>query len=177
MKPAREKKIKGRVLYRGRILDVFVDTVRVPGGGEHIREVVGHRPAVAIVPVLPKGKIVIIRQYRYAVKKYLWELPAGLIDRGETPLKAARRELLEETGYQAGKMHSLVSVYSSPGFSQEKIHLFIARDLKKVSDPALDSDEFLVAKVMAWRTALTLVRKGEIEDGKTVLGLMLAREK
>lgn len=172
-----EKQLRRQVRYRGRVVDLFVDQVLGPDQRKHIREVVGHRPAVAMVPLLPDGRVLLVRQFRYAVGKWLWELPAGLVERTETPRQAALRELREETGYRSRRLQSLGSFFSSPGFNQEKIGLFLARALAAVGPPALDPDEFLICRALPWKTALAWVDQGKIADGKTILGLLLARER
>jgi len=170
----REKKIQRRVVYRGKILNLYVDQVSIPQGGRHIREVVDHCPAVAVVPVLSSGRVVLIRQYRYAVQRTLWEIPAGLVGSGEPIREAAIRELREETGYQAGRLEPLLTIYSSPGFTRERIHLFIARGLRLRGKPKLDADELLTVKMMTWAGIATMLKKGTIQDGKSVLALILA---
>jgi len=170
----REKKLNRRVVYQGKILDLYVDSVCITGGRESTREVVGHCPAVAIVPLLANQRVILIQQYRYAVNQVLWEIPAGLIDLQETPRQAAMRELREETGYRAGRLKKVVSIFSSPGFCQEKIHIFLAEDLRQVDSLSLDADEFLTARFISFKKALRMVTQGQIVDGKTILGLTLA---
>lgn len=174
MKPIiKERRVGRRVVYQGKILDLVVDAVRL-GRLPSVREVVQHRPAVAVVPMLPGKKVVLIRQYRYAVGRLLWEIPAGILDRGETPRAAARRELREETGFAAGRLTSLCSVWSSPGFCTERIDLFLAQDLKKDGRPCPDADESLQTKIVPFSQACRWARRGLIQDAKTVLGLSLA---
>ena len=172
----RERRLRGRTLYRGRVVTLRVDEVRLPNGRTHIREVVGHRPAVAVVPWLPGGRVLLVCQYRYAVGHRVWELPAGILDRGETPLQAAVRELREETGYRAARLCRLGTIYSSPGYCRERIHLYLAEGLKRVGPPALDEDELLRVSELSWAQAWQRVRRGRVQDGKTVLGLCWAAD-
>jgi len=168
-----ERRLRRRTVYRGRVVDLFVDEIRARGGGRFIREVVGHRPAVAVVPLLPGPKVVLVRQFRYAIGRWSWEIPAGLLNRGERPATAARRELREETGYAARHLEPLVRVFSSPGFSREMIHLYIAKELKYAGPPKPDADEWLEAVILPFDRARRLAEKGEIQDAKSVLGLCL----
>lgn len=170
----KEKRLKREIVYTGKVVDLFIDQVSVPDGSKHIREVIGHKSAVAILPVLDDGRILLIRQYRYAVDSTCWEVPAGLVDRGETPLKAARRECMEETGYRAKKIKSLGWIYSSPGYSREKIHLYLATSLVKAGKQALDTDEFLIVKTVTMNQALSMLERGLIKDGKTITAILLA---
>jgi ADP-ribose pyrophosphatase len=172
----KERRISRRILYTGRILDLWVDKVRL-GRLQSTREVVNHRPAVAMVPILPGPKIVLIRQYRYAVKELLWEIPAGILDRGESPRRGAARELREETGYRAGCMTPLTSIWTSPGFCLERIDLFLAEDLHWEGSPSPDEDECLRSKIIAFSQAMDWARRGLIHDAKTLLGLHLAAAK
>jgi ADP-ribose pyrophosphatase len=169
--PGREQKLRRRTVYRGRILNLFVDQVRLPNRREYIREIVDHKPAVAVVPVLPDGRVVLVRQFRYAVGRMLWELPAGIIEPREKPLAAAVRELREETGYRARRFRLLGKIFTSPGFCRERIYLYLADGLQRAGTPRPDADELVLASALRLPQALTLIRRGRIQDGKTVLGL------
>ncbi len=171
----REKKTARQTIYQGKILDLTVDQVRIPSGALHVREVVNHRPAVGILPVLDDGRLLLVQQYRYAVNEDCWEIPAGLINRGEQPRQAARRECREETGFYPGKLQSLGWVYTSPGYSTEKIYLYVATGLKACAGQKLDDDEFLVAHKLTLAKALRMVNQGEIVDSKTILVLLWAK--
>lgn len=170
---ARERRVSRATVYQGRVVDLYVDQVQLPDRSRHVREVVGHKAAVAIVPLLPDGRVILIRQYRYAVGRELWELPAGLIDPGETPRQAAVRELREETGYRSRVWRPLTAVYSSPGFCREKIFLFQARQAEKAGPQELEADESLTFSVFTPAHALKMLAAGRIADAKTALGLMM----
>jgi ADP-ribose pyrophosphatase len=174
---SREIRISRKTLYQGRILDLFVDQVRVPGRGQHVREVVDHRPAVGVVPCLPDGNVLLVRQFRYAVGRALWEIPAGLMNPGETPRSAARRELAEETGYQAGRLTLLADVFSSPGFCRERVVLFLGLALRRIGRPQPDPDEILEMRSFSRDRVQAWMRKNRVRDAKTLLGLQLAAHK
>jgi ADP-ribose pyrophosphatase len=174
-KPGRIK--SGRV-YRGKIISLDVDTVRFPDGSVGELEMIRHPGASAIVPFLsdPGGKnpqVLLIRQYRYAANGYLYEIPAGRLDSGEDPRDCAVRELKEETGCTAEQFDHLVTFYTTPGFTDEKIHLFMATGLIS-GETKHEADEFLDLQPMLLSRALEMVEAGEIQDAKSALGLMFA---
>lgn len=156
-------------VFSGKLLHLVVDHLRLADGSQITREVVHHPAAVAILPVLPDGRILLVNQYRHPVRMRLWEIPAGLIDPGESPLITAKRELREETGYAAEKWERRVSFFTSPGFTDEAITLFIARDLTHIGDPypgEIDAcHAFTVAEL------IDLIANGTIRDGKTILAI------
>ncbi len=166
-----ERLISSRKVFEGRLLAVRVDEVELSDGRRATREVVTHPGAVAIVPLLPDGRVVLIRQYRHAAGRVLWELPAGVLEKGEEPLDCARRELVEETGYLAGKLSPLFSVFLSPGFSTELIHLFLAQDLRKV-EAAPEVDEQLEIVEIPLAEAEAMVQRGEVQNAAAVCGLL-----
>ncbi|MGD9253914.1 MAG: NUDIX hydrolase [Holophagae bacterium] len=170
-----EKKIDGETVYEGRILDLEVDRVRLPNGNETVREVVRHRGAAVMLPLLDTGEIVFVRQYRYPMGELLLELPAGKLDPGESAETCARRELEEETGWRAGTMTSLGWFYTTPGFSDEILHAFFAGDLVAVEHAERDPDEIIEIVTMSVDDALEACRNGAIRDSKTVAALFLAR--
>ncbi|HMI56074.1 MAG TPA: NUDIX hydrolase [Gemmatimonadaceae bacterium] len=174
-KPGRIK--SGRV-YTGKIISLDVDTVRFPDGSVGELEMIRHPGASAIVPFLsdPGGKnpqVLLIRQYRYAANGYLYEIPAGRLDSGEDPRDCAVRELKEETGCTAEQFDHLVTFYTTPGFTDEKIHLFMATGLIS-GETKHEADEFLDLQPMLLSRALEMVEAGEIQDAKSALGLMFA---
>ena len=167
------KKVSGEQIMKGRLLTVEVDQVIEPGADKPSRrEVVRHQGASAVIPCLPGGRIVLIRQYRYAPDTFLWELPAGLIDQGESPEECARRELIEETGFRAGSLSLLCSIYSTPGYSDELIHLFRAERL--VSGQASpEPSERLEIKEFSILQALDMISAGAITDSKTIIAILI----
>jgi ADP-ribose pyrophosphatase len=160
------------------VINLDVDTVRFPNGTVGDLEMIRHPGASAVVPFLsdPAGddpQILLIRQYRYAAEQYLYEIPAGRLDPGEEPEHCARRELREETGCDAEGVEHLFSMYTTPGFTDERIHLFMAVGLTR-GENAREADEFIELETMPLSRALSLVEQGEIQDAKTALGLLYA---
>lgn len=168
-------------MYDGRIVRLSVDRVRFPDGSEGEREIVRHPGSAAAVPVRwePEPRVVLLRQYRYAADGEIWEIPAGKLDDGEDPGGCARRELEEEAGLRAGELRRLTSLLPTPGFCDERVHLFVASGLEEVA-PARERREFIRPRELPLGRALEMVDAGEIVDGKTVAGLLLvdrARER
>jgi len=163
--------LSSKTVYDGRVVRLKIDRVIEPGGVEATREVVCHRGSVVVLPLLDDGRVLLVRQFRYATGKSLWELVAGGIEQGEAPRAAALRELLEETGYRAGSLERLFSFYPSPGFLSERMVLFQARGLVR-SKACPESDERI--RLGRFRRALlrSMLRSGKIEDGKTLVGVL-----
>ncbi len=173
-KDFREECLGQELLFEGRMISLQRDTVSLPNGQKATREIIKHPGAVAVVAIKDE-KLLLVRQYRYAIKSDLMEIPAGKLDAGEVPIDCALRELREETGYR-GDLTSLGTFYSTPGFSDETMHLFLATNL--VWDPlSQDEDEFLEVEGMPWQEALQKAKNGEFQDAKTVLGILLAQVK
>lgn len=171
-------RVSTRRVYSGRIINLDIDTVRFPNGTIGELEMIRHPGASAVVPFLsdPKGDdptLLLIRQYRYAAERYLYEVPAGRLDTGEAPDVCARRELREETGCEAERVEHLFTTYTTPGFTDEKIHVFMAVGLTH-GEIAREADEFIEMETMPLSRALSLVERGEIQDAKTALALMYA---
>ena len=167
-----EELLDSESVFEGRIIHLRVDTVRTPDGKVTTREVVEHRGAVAIVPLLDEHTVVLIRQFRQSAGRVLIEIPAGMLEPGESPDECARRELIEETGYAAGRMEKLFESYLAPGYSSELLHVYAARDLVPVGN-SLDEDEFLEVFTLPLAEAPTAIRNGDVCDAKTLCGLLL----
>ncbi len=159
-------------IYRGRIFDVTVDTVR-EGETTYKREVVHHPGSAVIIPIFADGTVMLVRQYRHPAVRYLLEACAGTLDKGERPEEGAARELEEELGFTAGQLEKLSEFYVSPGFCEEKMWVYLATDLIETKQQ-LDDDEVLDVVRLPFSQALEMITDGEIEDAKTIIGLMLA---
>lgn len=171
-----EETISSETVYQGRLVNLRVDTVRLSNGRVSTREVVQHPGAVAIVPVLPDLNVVLVEQFRQAAGKVLLEIPAGTLDPGEDPLACLERELREEVGYSPGVVEHLFSSYLAPGYSSEMLHCYLATDL--IPSPGTpDRDEVLYTRQMPLEQAAEMVLRGEVQDAKTVCGVLLAAHK
>lgn len=167
-----EKTLSSKRIYEGKIINVRLDRVHLPDGKEGCREVVELGGAVAIVP-LQGDEVFFVKQYRTPVEKILLEIPAGRLEPGEKPEECAQRELAEEIGFGPSRLQQLAFFYSSPGFSNETLYLYLAQGL--VYQPApKDAGEFLQVESMPFSEALAKISRGEIEDGKTITGLLMA---
>jgi ADP-ribose pyrophosphatase len=164
--------ISSKEVFRGRVFSVCVDEVH-EGDQICVREVVHHRGSAVIIPVFEDGSVAFVRQYRHPAVKYLLEAPAGTLDDGETPEEGAARELEEELGYVAGNLEKLSEFFVSPGFLEEKMWVYLATDLTETKQQ-LDEDEIVEVVRMPFAQALSMITTGEIEDAKTIIGLMLA---
>jgi ADP-ribose pyrophosphatase len=165
-----------RRVHTGRVLNLDVDTVRYPDGSSGELEIIRHPGAAAVLPVLSAGDsadphVLMIRQYRYAASGIVWEIPAGRLDPGETPEACARRELLEEAGCSAGRLEHLTTIYTTPGFTDERIHLYAAHEIT-AGDHAREVDEFLELSPQPLSTVLRMVKDGEIVDAKSIVTLL-----
>lgn len=169
-----ERRLGGRRVHDGQIVSVDSDRVRLPDGREARRESVRHPGAVFILPVAGERDILLVWQYRYPIGRHTLELPAGKIERGEAPRNTARRELLEETGHRAGRIRRVMGIYSTPGFSDERLEMYVATGLVPEDHPGED-DEFVHVCRMGIGQAAELVDRGKIEDAKTVVGLLWAQ--
>ena len=170
-------KVSSRRVYTGRVISLDVDEVRFPDGSIGELEMIRHSGASAVVPLLDAAKadpdVVLIRQYRSAANGYLYEIPAGRLNPDESPEECAGRELREETGYSAGRLRQLTTIFTTPGFTDEQIHLFVAENLTNgVATP--EADEFMELHPIPLSRAVAMVHSGEIVDAKTAIGLLLA---
>src|SRR3984893_11397885 len=166
--------ISSRTVYRGPVFWVTTDEVLEPGGIRARRDIIHHTGSVVVLAVDESGstpRVLLERQYRHAAKDYLWELPAGRIDGGEKALHAAQRELLEETGYTAGRWRRILNFYASPGFVAETMSIYLARGLRPgTAQP--EEDEVIETKFFPLSTVVRMVMAGRIHDGKTIAGVL-----
>jgi ADP-ribose pyrophosphatase len=165
-----------RRVYEGRVLVLDVDEVVEPEGVRAMREVVRHQGSVAALPVLEDGRVVLVRQYRYAVGERVWELPAGRLDPGETPEEGARRELEEEVGLGGGSFERIAEFFTTPGFCDERMHVFRASGLRRVP-PRPEEDERIETGTFTIDEARAMIGRGEVKEGKTLVALLLERER
>ena len=171
-----EHRLGTRRAYTGRMLNVDVDTVRMPNDVVIDLEIVRHPGASAIVPLLsdPQAEdpeVLLLQQFRYAAGGIVWEIPAGVLEPGETPEACARRELLEETGARAHTLERLTTIYTTPGFTDERIHLFVASGLT-VEATSHEADEVIQVEARPLSAALEMIQRGELVDGKTIVALL-----
>jgi ADP-ribose pyrophosphatase len=159
-----------REIYRGRVVHLGVETVTLPNGATVELEVIRHQGAAAVVPLRADGTVLLVRQYRHAAGGFIFEIPAGKLDPGEAPLHCAARELEEEIGYRAGRLEHLLTFFTTPGFTDEIIHVYLATDLAPGTQ-ALEHDEVLEVVPMPLAEAIARIQDGTITDGKTILGL------
>lgn len=172
--PGKVRLLSSRNIYRGRIVNLEVDRIVEPSGNEVEREIVRHPGAAVLLPVTPEKRIVLVRQYRYAADEVMLEAPAGTIDPGESPETTARRELIEETGYRAGRLEKIAEFYPSPGILTELMHLFLATELQK-GEAAPEADESLELVELPWEHALGLEPGKDLRDAKTIIALSFLR--
>jgi ADP-ribose diphosphatase len=171
-------KIDSRRVYTGKIIAVDQDTVRFPDGSTGVLDIIRHPGASAVVPFLtsPEGddpQLLLLKQYRYAAGQYLYEIPAGRLEPGEDPKHCAVRELREETGCDAASLEFLVTVYTTPGFTDERIHIFLASGLER-GESAHEADEFMTIETVTLSQALQFIKDGQIPDAKSALGILYA---
>ncbi len=172
MKSLEEKTIKTEPIFSGRIIRLQVDEVELPNGNTSTREIVKHPGAVAVIPITSDNKIVMVEQYRKPMEKVLVEIPAGKLEKGEEPAYTAVRELEEETGYESQSLEWLISFYTSPGFADEIVHLYVAKGLvKKENAASLDEDEFVNVLEVTLEEAIEFVREQRVYDAKTAYAI------
>lgn len=172
MSTLEEKTLKTEHIFSGRIIQVQVDEVELPNGKTSTRELVKHPGAVAVIAITEDNKLVMVEQYRKPLEKVIVEIPAGKLEKGEEPALCARRELEEETGYDCKSLELVSSFYTSPGFADEIIHVYVAKGLTKKEDATgLDEDEFVNVLEITLDEALELIKEQRIFDAKTIFGV------
>ncbi len=165
------KLIKSKVLYQGKVFRLQRDTVIEPGGVRVERDIVVHPGSVVVLPIFADGRVLLIRQYRHSIGEFLWELVAGRKEPKETPAAAARRELLEETGYTAKRLRKLVRVIPTPGFVNEWMWIFAAEQLSKgAAQP--EEDEKITPRIFTLKQVDSMIERGALHDAKSIVGLM-----
>lgn len=169
-----ERTIRTEPVFRGRLIDLNVDTVELPDGKTATREIVRHPGAAAVLALTEDDKLIVVEQYRAALGKMQAEIPAGKLEPGENPLETARRELEEETGWRAERLEPLYAFYTSPGFADEKLYLYAAHELSR-GERAPDEDEFLRVDAITYAQAEQWIREGRISDAKTVIAVQAWR--
>jgi ADP-ribose pyrophosphatase len=169
------KLLNRRRIYDGRVFSTIVDDVEYPSGNRSIREVAEHGGGAVAFAVFPDETILLVRQQRYPIGDVLWELPAGKLDPGEDPLDCARRELEEETGYSAAQWQKLTAIYTTPGFCNERLHIYLARELTKHPDGRrLEEGELtMTVSILPVADAIAMIERQEIVDGKSICGILL----
>lgn len=163
-------------IYSGRVVNLDLDAVQYPNGSTGKLEMVRHPGASAVVPLLDEARsadprVILIRQFRHAADGFIWEIPAGRLDPGETASTCAQRELEEEIGMTADVLSRLTTIFTTPGFTDERIHIFLATGLKP-GKQRREADEFMEVQTKKWSEVMSLIRSGEIKDAKTLAGLM-----
>jgi ADP-ribose pyrophosphatase len=163
--------LSSHVVYQGKVFGIRRDEVIEPTGVRTTREMITHPGSVVVLPVLPDGRILLIQQYRYAARQFLWELVAGRMDEGETPIEGAARELKEETGYRAKRLKIFVEFFPTPGFLEEKMYLLLAEGLTPgKAEP--EEDEKIIARAYTHKQLEEMLRKGKLRDAKTIAGIL-----
>jgi ADP-ribose pyrophosphatase len=172
------KILKSEKRYTGKVFNLVIDEIEYSSGNRALREIAEHPGGSVVVPIAGDGNVLLVRQFRYPMKKHLYELPAGKLDAGEDPAACAARELEEETGYIPGSLKKITAIYTSPGFCSELLHIYLATDLKRSSrGQKLEEGELdLTVQVIPLKRAVEMIEKGEIVDSKTICGILLAEK-
>ena len=167
----RAKVLNSATIYEGPVFGIRRDEVIEPSCVRTTREVITHPGSVVVLPVLPDGRIVLIQQYRYAARQYLWELVAGRMDPGETPKKAAARELIEETGFRAKRFRIFLDVFPTPGFLEERMFILLAEGLT-AGEAEPEEDEKIISRAYSRKQLVEMIRGGKLRDAKTIAGIL-----
>jgi ADP-ribose pyrophosphatase len=165
-----------QILYRGRVYNLIKENVTLENGVTADMEYIEHPGATAIIPMLSDSQILLLKQYRHSLREYIWEIPAGTLDPEEKIIECAKRELIEETGYSAEKWHKLGEITPLPGYSDERIHIYLATDLQP-AEQDLDKDEIIHVHQVSFNEAVEMIKSGDIQDAKTIAGLLMARNR
>jgi len=163
-------------VHRSRVFNLIRENVTLENGVVTDLEFIEHPGATAIIPMLTDSRILLIKQYRHALREYIWEIPAGTLDPQESVMNCAKRELIEETGYSAGKWQKLGEITPVPGYSDERIHIFLAKDLQSAGQK-LDQDEIINVHQFEFSDAMKMIEMGEIQDAKSIAGLYLTHNR
>jgi ADP-ribose pyrophosphatase len=174
-----QKTIKSERIYHGRIIDLILEDVQDVDGIIRKREIVSHPGGGVVVPLLENGDVILVRQYRYPHKKFILEVPAGKLEPNEDPLVAAKRELREETGYTAEHYEKLSTMFTTPGFCSEVLHIYLATGLKKsdLGQNLDDGEQSLTVEYLPLPAVVDMIVRGEIGDSKTIAGILLTERK
>lgn len=169
------KLLNRKVVYKGRVFNTIVDDVEYESGNRSIREVAEHPGGAVVFAVFPNEDIILINQHRYPLDKFIWELPAGKLDSGEDPLHCARRELEEETGFMARRWEKLTSIYTTPGFCSEILHIYLATDLYEAPGGRKleEGEETMTVKILPLSETIQMIERQEIRDSKTICGILI----
>ncbi len=172
------KLLKHDIIRKGRVFNTIVDEIEYPSGRQSIREVAEHPGGAVALAVFPDERIILIKQHRYPIDKFIWELPAGKLEPGEPPLECAQRELAEETGYAAAEWKRISSVYTTPGFCNEILHLYLATNLTALPEGRkLEEGELtMTMEIIPLAQALAMIEREEIIDAKSIIGLMMGEK-
>ena len=165
------KILRSRTIYQGPVFGIRRDELIEPGGVRTSREMITHSGSVVVLPILPDGRILLIRQYRHAARQFLWELVAGRIDEGESPRKGAARELIEETGYRAKRLRIFLDFFPTPGFLEERMFILLAEGLTE-GEANPEEDEKISSRAFSRKELEQMIHKRVIRDGKTIAGLL-----
>lgn len=170
-----EKTMKSEKVYEGKILNLRIDTVELPNKKYSKREIIEHPGGVAMVPIKEDGSVILIKQYRKAIEGFIYEIPAGKIELNEEPKETAIRELIEEINYRPTKLTYMSEFYSSPGFTDEKIYIFLAENLI-METSTVETDEYIEVEEFTFDEVVKMIKRNEIIDGKTIIGIYTAMD-
>jgi ADP-ribose pyrophosphatase len=170
------KLLKRELVHTGKVFDLIVDHIEYPSGNKGVREIAHHPGGAVVVPVFDDRRVMMVRQLRYPLGKHVLELPAGKLNKGEDPELAARREMEEETGWVATKLTKLTSIYTTPGFCDEELHIYLASDLKQSPNghQREEGESSMTLHILGLADAVKMAISGELQDSKTIVGLLLA---